>query len=260
MMQSNSNGEEQPHPPLHVAIVMDGNGRWAEKRGLSRVAGHRAGAKAAQRIVEAAPGLGVGVLSLFAFSADNWRRPLHEVSALMRLFSSYLRTQTARCVRHGIAVQVIGRRDRLEPVLLEEITATEAATAAGRAMILRVAVDYSARDAVLRAARHLVQHGGDRTDCSFEEFADRVALVDHGRPGVSPVDVFIRTGGEQRLSDFLLWESAYAELFFRPELWPDFRPGDLAQVLGEFRGRDRRFGGLPERPSLTVLRARRIRS
>jgi undecaprenyl diphosphate synthase len=201
---------------LHVAIVMDGNGRWAVRRGLPRVAGHRAGAEAVRRTVEAAPELGIAALTLYAFSADNWKRPSHEVAALMRLFARYLRTETPRLVEKGVRLEVVGRRDRLPSPLVVAILAAENATAAGTRLRLRLAVDYSSRWAIAAGAL------------------------------LSDVDLLIRTGGEQRLSDFLLWECAYAELHFIPTMWPDFGAAELAAGVAEFHARERRFGGLPE--------------
>jgi undecaprenyl diphosphate synthase len=218
-----------PQNTLHTAIIMDGNGRWALARGLPRAAGHRAGVEAARRIVEAAPSSGIGILTLFAFSSDNWRRPPAEVDALMRLAAWYLESQTARCVAEGVRVEAIGRRDRLPPPLLAAIAASEAATAHGTRLRLRVALDYSGREAILSAARgtpELSRAGLDR--CLGP-----------------PVDLLIRTGGEHRLSDFLLWESAYAELVFSRAMWPDFGPQDLAAAIREFRGRERRYGAVP---------------
>ena len=201
---------------LHAAIIMDGNGRWALSRGLPRLAGHRAGADAVRRTVEAAPNLGIGVLTLYAFSSDNWRRPATEVTGLMELLDLYLRKETRRCLDNGVRVQVIGRRDRLDPKLVAAIERTERATAHGETLGLRVAVDYSARDAIQRGA-------------------------------IGPdVDLLIRTGGEQRLSDFLLWECAYAELIFTRRMWPDFDEHDLEAAVREFHARERRFGGVPE--------------
>src|SRR5690348_414013 len=204
-------------PSLHVAIVMDGNGRWAARRGLPRTAGHRAGARAVRRVVEAAPGLGVAALTLFAFSADNWRRPPAEVAALMRLFARHLRSETPRLRENGVRLEVVGRRDRLPPPLVAAIGAAEHATTGGSAPHLRRAVDYSAR-AAIRAGRILPD-----------------------------VDLLIRPGGEQRLSDFLLWECAYAELYSPETMWPDFAAADLAAALAAFHSRERRFGGLPDR-------------
>ena len=223
---------------LHVAIVMDGNGRWAEGQRLPRAAGHREGARAVRRVVEAASDLGVSVLTLYAFSSDNWRRPDEEVAWIMRLFRTYLRTERRNLASHGIRLSVIGRRDRLEPKLRGEIEATERATIAGERLWLRVAVDYSARDAILRAA----QLAG--ADIDRDRFERLITLVDHGAP-VPPVDLFIRSGGERRLSDFLLWESAYAELYFSNKLWPEFKALDLEAALVDFHSRERRFGGLP---------------
>ncbi len=233
---------QQSSQRVHVGIVMDGNGRWAERRGLPRAAGHRAGATVVRRIVETAPGLGVETLTLYAFSSDNWRRPLPEVSALLQLFRRFLETEATRCVENGVALNVIGRRDRLPAPLIGAIRDAEAATAGGREFLLRIALDYSGRDAIRRAALRLASAGA--TEVSAEAFGDLIGQVDNARVATAPVDVLIRTGGDQRLSDFLLWECAYAELFFRRELWPDFRPGDLAEVLSEFRGRERRFGGV----------------
>ncbi len=232
----------QSNRRLHVGIVMDGNGRWAERRGLPRAAGHRAGATVVRRIVETAPGLGVGTLTLYAFSSDNWRRPLPEVASLLQLFRRFLETEVAACRDNGVVLNVIGRRDRLPAPLVRAIAEAEAATAEGERFLLRVALDYSSRDAIRRAALRLV--GTAPTEVSAEAFEELIGLVDHARVAAPPVDVLVRTGGEHRLSDFLLWECAYAELFFRPELWPDFRPGDLAEVLSAFRLRDRRFGGV----------------
>jgi undecaprenyl diphosphate synthase len=215
---------------LHTGIIMDGNGRWATARGLPRLLGHRAGIEAARRIVEAAPGHGIATLTLFAFSSDNWRRPEAEVSGLMRLMEWYLDHETARCIENGVRLEVIGRRDRLDPALVRAIAAAEAATAAGTRLHLRLAVDYSARDAILAAARGLAEF-------SREAFEHAIG---------PPVDLIIRTGGECRLSDFLLWECAYAELVFTRTMWPDFSSTDLAAAVREYHNRERRFGGIPE--------------
>ncbi|MBP7147103.1 MAG: di-trans,poly-cis-decaprenylcistransferase [Acidobacteria bacterium] len=225
--------------PLHVAIIMDGNGRWANSRGLARTAGHRAGADAVRRTVEAAPGLGVGTLTLYAFSSDNWQRPAEEVGALMSLLRAYLRAETARCIAEGVRVSVIGRRDRLPRAVRSAIARAERATAAGARLHLRVAVDYSARHAIMEAAREPGPAALTR-----EEFAVRLGRAIHARGPAPDVDLLIRTGGEKRLSDFLLWEAAYAELWFTDRMWPDFSADDLGQALADFRSRDRRFGGI----------------
>ena len=216
---------------MHAAIIMDGNGRWASTRGLPRVAGHRAGAEALRRAVEAAPDLGIGVLTVYAFSSDNWRRPQPEVSALMKMFHSYLRREQTKCIENGVRVSVIGRRDRLPRLLLPAIDECESATAQGRKLNLRLAVDYSSRDAILAAA------------VALKGAATREKLS--AALGAPDVDLLIRTGGEQRLSDFLLWESAYAELIFTPVMWPDFKASDLAAAVQEFHSRERRFGTVP---------------
>ncbi len=217
---------------MHVAIIMDGNGRWAEARGETRVAGHRAGAAAVRRAVEAARKTGISILTLYAFSGDNWGRPQPEVQTLLALFADYLREETPRCVEHGIRLRVIGRRDRLPPGLVAAIEAAESATDAGRDLDLRIAIDYSSRHEILRAAAR--SNGAGQSRPAFS------ALL-----GGADVDLLIRTGGEQRLSDFLLWECAYAELLFTPRMWPEFTAADLEEALGEFARRERRFGRLP---------------
>jgi undecaprenyl diphosphate synthase len=228
-----------PPSGLHVGIIMDGNGRWAERHGRSRSAGHREGARTVRRIVEAAAERGIGVLTLFAFSADNWRRPPAEVTWLMRLFSEYLRNETERCVANGVRMEIIGRRDRIGARLRRAIEAAEQATASGTKLHLRIALDYSARDAILRAAQCLRPESVPSRD----SFGRLLAIVDHGIP-VPELDLLIRTGGERRLSDFLLWEAAYAELHFTQLMWPEFGPGELDDALADFARRQRRFGGL----------------
>ena len=225
---------------LHVGLIMDGNGRWARARGLPRTEGHRRGADAVRRAVEAAPGLGITTLTLYAFSADNWRRPSAEVSTLMRLLESFLVRERMNCRRHGVRLALIGRRDRLSPALIRAVEETERATRDGARLYLRLAVDYSARSAILAAAGTL------RSDerCDENGFLRRVNRACHSDPETSSVDLVIRTSGEQRLSDFLLFESAYAELVFIDTLWPDFDGEDLRGAVEAFRRRERRYGGL----------------
>jgi undecaprenyl diphosphate synthase len=223
-----------------VAIIMDGNGRWATARGLPRVAGHRRGALAVRRTVEAAAKAGIRTLTLYAFSSDNWQRPSAEVSTLMQLFLKYLRTETAECAKNGIRISVIGRRDRLSATLRGAIEAAEAQTAQGRELHLRIAVDYSARDSILSAAR-LARSAGMTRD----EFAWLLGRAIHAPEPAPDVDLLIRTGGEQRLSDFLLWECAYAELRFTKCMWPEFGAADLEEAVRDFDARERRFGALP---------------
>jgi undecaprenyl diphosphate synthase len=213
---------------MHVGIIMDGNGRWAQSRGWPRIAGHKSGAETLRRIVECAPHSGVETLTVYAFSSDNWKRPEAEVAALMQLFRRYLTEETAKLKDMGVRFEMIGRRDRLSPSLLGLVEATEQQTRGCATLHLRVAVDYSSRDAILAAAR-----GGALTR---EEMGEAVG---------APVDLLIRTGGERRLSDFLLWECAYAELHFTPVAWPDFCRADLERAVEDFRARDRRFGAVP---------------
>jgi undecaprenyl diphosphate synthase len=228
---------------LHVGIIMDGNGRWATRRQLSRLRGHEAGVEAIRRVVEAAPKQGVGTLTLYAFSSDNWRRPKAEVSALMALLRFYLGNEVESLARNRVRLTVIGRRDRLPAGISDAIGRAEAATADGDVLHLRIAVDYSARDAILNAAAKAASAG----NLTREIFSDLVT----GEPGLRDVDLVIRTSGEKRLSDFLLWESAYAELHFTERMWPDFEAQDLAEALASFHGRERRFGGLqPVSPEL----------
>ena len=224
---------------MHVAIIMDGNGRWAERRGLARSAGHRAGARAVRRIVEAAARTSLNVLTLYAFSADNWTRPAQEVTSLMRLLKRYLVSETARCLDNGVRLSVIGRRDRLSADLVRTIENTEHLTSRGEGLQLRLAIDYSARESITRAAA--LMRGPECSQREFERcLADAVNSDVH-----APVDLLIRTGGERRLSDFLLWESAYAELVFSRTMWPDFGVDELKAAVRDFHGRQRRFGGVP---------------
>jgi undecaprenyl diphosphate synthase len=230
---------------LHVAIIMDGNGRWAQARKRPRTFGHREGARAVRRIVEAAPRLGIGTLTLYAFSSDNWRRPSAEVRTLMRLFQRHLLGDADELAREGVKLQVIGRRDRLPEGVLEAVRLAEARTSEERRLLLRVAVDYSARDAIVCAAGRAAAEGSER-GISREEFAWLLGEALNVDAPVADVDLLIRTGGERRLSDFLLWECAYAELYFTDVMWPDFNAEALTTALADFRSRERRFGRVPD--------------
>jgi len=263
------------NPLIHAAIIMDGSGRWAAERGLPRSAGHREGVAAVRRSVQAAPGLGIGTLTLHAFSSDNWQRPGGEVRELMRIFEEFLRSSVAEWAGAGIRTSVLGRRDRLPPSLGAAIEAAESATLHGSRLHLRLAIDYSAREAILCAARSLA----NTQAATPAEFGRLLAAVERhpapvgsdlvynpGRglapaqtaprggpafdlghyPPVAELDLLIRTGGEQRLSDFMLWECAYAELVFTDRMWPDFDAADLEAAVREFRSRHRRFGRVPE--------------
>jgi undecaprenyl diphosphate synthase len=232
---------------LHVAIIMDGNGRWAMRRGLPRVAGHRAGVATLRRVVERAPDLGIRRLTLYAFSSENWRRPADEVQNIFWLLRAYLRLETEKLRQRDARLEVIGRRDRLPKLLLREIVQAECATAEGRRLHLRVAVDYSSRDAITRAAAGVTAALSRDRPPSADQLGRMLAQALTAESG--EVDLLIRTGGEKRLSDFLLWESAYAELLFTDRMWPDFDAADLDAALGEFSRRERRFGGLPAAPA-----------
>ncbi len=228
-----------PRPEgIHVAIIMDGNGRWATARGRPREWGHRHGADAVRRVVESAPGLGIGTLTLYAFSSDNWARPASEVRTLMRLLSRYLGSEAKELRESDVRLCVVGRRDRLEPGLVRDIESVEADTANGRRLLLRLAVDYSSRDLLVRA----VQEAASLDQLDREDMAALLGRAMHCREPAPDVDLLIRTGGEQRLSDFLLWECAYAELLFTPVMWPDYDGEHLRAAVEEFRARDRRFG------------------
>jgi undecaprenyl diphosphate synthase len=216
---------------LHVAIIMDGNGRWAAGRGLPRLAGHRRGADALRRTIEAAPDAGVAALTFYAFSSDNWKRPADEVGGLMRLFEQYLVSEIDECVQKGVRISFIGRRDRLPDTVVRLMTDSEARTRHGTRLHVRIAIDYSSRDALVEAARKAGPHA------TREAIAAALPAPD--------VDLVIRTSGEQRLSDFLLWESAYAELIFLQVHWPDFAAEHLHQAVATFQSRDRRFGAVP---------------
>jgi undecaprenyl diphosphate synthase len=214
---------------IHAAIIMDGNGRWATRRGMPRQAGHAAGVEALGRVVEAAPDLGIGTLTVYAFSADNWQRPPAEVGALMGLLRRYVEAETRRLAEGGARLTVIGRRDRLPADIAAAIARAERATAGGTKLHLRVAVDYSARDAILTAAEAVAQAG--------ELTREGVSRLLAGEAAHRDVDLLVRTGGEKRLSDFLLWECAYAELYFTDRLWPDFTAEDLGAAIAAFHGR-----------------------
>jgi undecaprenyl diphosphate synthase len=230
-----------PFNGIHVGIIMDGNGRWASARGLPRTAGHRAGVRTARKIVEAATGSStVGTVTLYAFSSDNWSRPTPEVGALMRLLRRSLAIESKRCLANGVRLTIVGRRDRLPAALVVAIQEAEALTAHGRNLHLRVAIDYSARDSIAQAAS---LSGGEPV--SRERFAQLLAAANHDPFSVRDVDLLIRSGGEQRLSDFLLWECAYAEFYFTRCMWPEFSEKEFLGALSEFELRERRFGGVP---------------
>lgn len=225
---------------IHVGIIMDGNGRWAGARGLPRTAGHRAGVRVARDIVETAARAGVGTLTLYAFSSDNWRRPSAEVGALMRLLRRSLAVESKRCIDNDVRLSIVGRRDRLPPALVAAIEESEQATSSGHSLHLRIAIDYSARESIMRAASR-----ANGATLDVQQFDRLLAAVNHDPFPTGDVDLLIRTGGEQRLSDFLLWECAYAELYFTDRMWPEFNESEFLHALRDFTGRERRFGGIP---------------
>jgi undecaprenyl diphosphate synthase len=239
---------------LHIAIIMDGNGRWATGRGLPRIAGHRAGLAAARRVVEHASDIGVRCLTLYAFSSDNWRRPPAEVKSIFLLLRAFLRMETERMRQRGARLEVIGRRDRLSGPVLRSIEKSEWATSAGPGIHLRVAIDYSSRDAIAIAAAGAMRALSAETEPSGEMVRSMLARALGSAAG--EVDLLIRTGGEKRLSDFLLWESAYAELCFSDRMWPEFDEADLDAAIHDFRHRERRFGAVPA-PAASIVGATR---
>ncbi|MFN4042393.1 MAG: polyprenyl diphosphate synthase [Brevundimonas sp.] len=230
--------------PLHVALIMDGNGRWASQRGLPRAAGHRAGVQALKRTVEGAADCGVGCLTVFGFSTENWRRPAEEVSDLMGLVRSYVVSDLKRLTKAGVRLKVLGRRQGLPADIADIIRRAEADTAHNDRFLLQVAFNYGAQADIADAARTLAEAGRP-----IDENALSQALSTGEGP---PVDVIVRTSGERRLSNFLLWEAAYAELVFQDVLWPDYGPEPLRRAVEEFRARDRRYGGLPDTPATRV--------
>jgi undecaprenyl diphosphate synthase len=242
--------DPQPAPdgPRHVALIMDGNGRWAQARGLPRAMGHREGVQALKRTVQAAPALGIRCLTVFGFSTENWRRPAEEVSDLMGLVRSYVASDLKRLEREGVRVRILGRRAGLPADIAEIVERTEASTAHNDKFLLQVAFNYGGRADIVDAAQRHVDRvlAGEATGPLDEEMLG-LGLSTAGGP---PVDVIVRTSGEQRLSNFLLWEAAYAELVFQDILWPDYGPKALAEAISAFGQRDRRFGGrviAPER-------------
>jgi undecaprenyl diphosphate synthase len=245
-MTQSSNTKGPSSAGLHVAVIMDGSGRWAQRRGWPRTVGHRAGAEAVRRVVRCAPESGIGTLTLFAFSAANWRRSAAEAAALMSIFQDYLETERTEHVLRGVLLSVIGRRDRLPAALLASIRRSERATSAGTRLHLRLAIDYSAREALVEAASRVGFSAPARPGDFASRFNETLAEVIHDSVPTPQVDLLIRTGGEQRLSDCLLWEGAFAEIIFSDRLWPDFSESDLGAATDQFQLRERRFGGVWE--------------
>lgn len=233
----------RPKPPRHVAIIMDGNGRWATTRGLPRVAGHRRGAEAVRRTVTAATELGIDYLTLFGFSSENWKRPIEEVDDLMGLLRHYLRGEIAELHRNGVRLRVIGRRERLPVDIVTLITNSEELTRNNARLQLTVALSYGGRDEIVSAARQVAE--AVRAGQLEPEAIDEACFARHLFTSALPdPDLLIRTSGEQRISNFLLWQTAYSEFVFTETLWPDFSKEDLKRAVEDFHGRERRYGAV----------------
>ncbi|MGX9964993.1 polyprenyl diphosphate synthase [Roseomonas sp. F4] len=234
-------GQDGPAPPCHVGIIMDGNGRWATARGLPRALGHKAGAEAARRTIEAAALSGIGWLTLFAFSSENWQRPAEEVRDLTGLMRIYLRAEVGTLVKEGIRLRVLGERERFGPETVRAIAAAEEATAKGTRMNLNIALSYGGRGEIVAAAREAARRvaAGTLDPAKLDEALFAGMLFTAGMPDP---DLIIRTSGEQRISNFLLWQSAYSEFVFQDVLWPDYGASHLAAAVGEFARRERRYG------------------
>lgn len=230
---------------MHVGIIMDGNGRWANLRGKPRWKGHLAGVDSVRDTVRAAPDFGIATLTLYAFSSDNWKRPPAEVGRLFWLLREYCRRERAELLEKGVRVSAIGRRDRIPETALQSLEALERDTREGQTLHLRLAIDYSSRWVIAQAAADLAR--GARQGRLVPEEISTEMLGQRISEGVPQLDLLIRTAGEQRLSDFMLWEAAYAEFYFTRTLWPDFRRADLAAAVAEFGNRIRKFGALPQR-------------
>lgn len=227
---------------MHTAIIMDGNGRWARRQGKPRWRGHLAGVESVRDVVRGSPDLGITTLTLYAFSSDNWKRPAAEVGRLFWLLREYCRREQDELIANGVRVTHVGRRDRLPGKALAALDDLTRRSATGTRLHLRLAIDYGAQETIAAAAQRLADEvaAGTRRPEEITRDAFELALTN----GVPPVDLLVRTAGEQRLSDFLLWEAAYAELVFTPIFWPDFRRTDLATAVSEYQRRERRFGGL----------------
>ena len=232
--------QEGSDTPRHIAIIMDGNGRWAKNRGWPRLVGHRRGAERVKQIVRAAPDLGIGWMTVYAFSTENWKRSTEEVLGLMKIFRIYIKREADGLAAEGVRMRFIGARERLDPKLQALMAGIEARTAGNTRLNLTVAINYGGRDEILRASKRLADKivAGQITDPTEADFA---ACLDTA--GIPDPDLVIRTSGETRTSNFLPWQAAYSEYEFTPTLWPDFTPEHLAEILDRFGLRDRRFGG-----------------
>jgi undecaprenyl diphosphate synthase len=229
--------------PRHVAVIMDGNGRWAGERHLPRVEGHRAGIDAVRDVVETSARLGLQVLTLYAFSVENWKRPATEVSTLMMLLKRYLRSELSTLLTNNIRFNVIGRSDELAPDIVQELGAAEKQTATNAGMLFNIALNYSGRTEIVEAARRAIETGLPAEALDEQKFSE--LLYTSGQPDP---DLLIRTSGEMRVSNFLLWQIAYAEIWVTDTYWPDFRCRHLLEAILAYQKRDRRYGGIPTPP------------
>ena len=229
--------------PVHVAIIMDGNGRWAKKRGLPRTAGHAQGARVVEQILEDADHMGIRYLTVYAFSTENWSRPDSEVKALMNLLRTYMKTSLAKCARNNVRIRVIGDKSRLDSDLQASIANLEKETASNTGIGFQIAINYGSRDEMVRALRKTAQRVKD-SELNPEDITEDMISNGLDTAGIPDPDLLIRTGGEERISNFLLWQTAYSELYFCDAAWPDFNKAELEKAVDAFNNRERRYGGL----------------
>lgn len=234
-------GKESSFLPDHVAIIMDGNGRWAKKRHFPRVAGHKQGIESAKEITRYAGELGIGYLTLFGFSTENWKRPQDEVSELMKFLRYYLRAELSNLNQNNVRLRVVGYRHRLDPDIVDMITHAEELTSVNTGLNLTIALDYGGQQDILEAVRHILKSGIDPVDLSEQDIQDHLMTADLPNP-----DLVIRTSGELRISNFLLWQSAYAEFYFTDTFWPDFNVNEFDKALESYSMRDRRMGTITD--------------
>ena len=228
--------------PVHVAIIMDGNGRWAKKRGLPRTAGHAQGARVVEQILEDADHMGIRYLTVYAFSTENWSRPDSEVKALMNLLRTYMKTSLAKCARNNVRIRVIGDKSRLDSDLQASIANLEKETASNTGIGFQIAINYGSRDEIVRAVRKAAMKVKE-TELNPEDITEDMISDELDTCGIPDPDLLIRTGGEERISNFLLWQTAYSELYFCDAAWPDFNKAELEKAIDAFNNRERRYGG-----------------
>lgn len=231
------------HLPKHIGIIMDGNGRWAKKRGLPRSAGHRAGAEALKKIITEANNIGVKYITVYAFSTENWKRPKEEVDYLMSLLLDYLRNAEKTLAGENVVIRAIGSRKELSQEIREQIVKTEEFTRNNTGIVMNIALNYGGREEITNAVREICAEVSDGK-INIADITDNTLDAHLYTKGQPEVDLLIRTSGEQRLSNFMLWQVSYAEMWFTDKLWPDFKPADLIQAIGDFQNRGRRFGGV----------------